>query len=199
MSYLDEVLSGINKRKSGNTYSVVGTNMDQYSIYNNKQSEGYEVEIKLHQEKPYLVVPVVLMVEGVHEGNCGPLLHLMKDLGRVTEAWNGIPIVIDHPELEGMPISANSPDIIDKQTVGRVYNTRVDENKLRAEAWLDEEKLSEVSLDTLDAVNESKDIEISVGVFLDEEEEEGTWNGEKYTAISHNHLPDHLALLPGGV
>jgi len=178
---------------------VVNTNSGLYSTYKNKQDADYEVELKVHQEKPHLVVPVVMMMEGVHNGSHGPLLHLMEDLGKFPGAWNGIPVVIDHPEEDGQNISANSPDIIDKKTVGRVYNTNVDGKKLKAEVWLDEEKLNEISPGTLAEVNDNKIVEVSVGVFTEEEETEGEYEGERYEAIARNHRPDHLALLTESV
>jgi hypothetical protein len=159
---------------------------------------NYTVQRKNHQGRVHLVVPVVMMVEGVHSGSHGPLLHTMEELGKFTEAWNGIPVTIDHPEIEGHNVSANQPDIIDARTVGRVYNTQVDGTKLKAEVWLDENKLRQVSSVTLARVNSSQPVEVSVGVFSDEDEEEGEWNGETYNAIARNHRPDHLALLPGG-
>jgi len=39
-------------------------------------------------------------------------------------------------------------------------------------------------------------IEVSVGVFSDEEVEQGEWNGEQYMAIAKGLRPDHLAILP---
>ena len=128
-------------------------------------------------------------------GSHGPLLHKVEDFGKFPEAWNGIPVVIDHPEEEGVNVSANSPAIIDSRTVGRVYNTHVKDSKLVAEVWLDEEKLNQVSPDTLEHINQGNPIEVSVGVFTEQEEKEGEWNGTEYKAIARNHRPDHLALL----
>ena len=158
----------------------------------------YSVKKKKFMGTDYLIVPVVMMVEGVHNGSRGPLLHKVAEFGRFVESWNGIPIVIDHPVLNGEAISANSPEITENGTVGRVYNTKISENKLKAEAWLEEDRLRQVSVDVYTAVKASEPIEVSVGVFSDEEDEEGEFNGEEYSAIATNHRPDHLALLPGG-
>ena len=171
---------------------------EKYSVYTPKQEVGYTAEIKVHQERNHLVVPVTMMVEGVHSGSAGPLLHLIADLGRFPESWNGMPVMIDHPAVNGQNVSANSPDIIDTSCVGRIYNTNVSGTKLRGEAWLDEEKLRQINPVTLTHVNEAKPIEVSIGVFTEEEVETGDWNGETYEAIAKNHRPDHLALLPGG-
>ena len=171
-----------------------------YSSYKNKQVLEYDVKLVVHQEKAHLVVPVVMMVEGVHNGSQGPLLHTIEELGKFPESWNGRPVVIYHPEdEEGNPISANSPEVVDKITVGRVYNTEVEEKKLKAEVWFDEEKLNSVSPETLAAVNDTKEMEVSLGMFTENEMEEGELNGEKYVGIALNHRPDHLAILPDQV
>jgi hypothetical protein len=175
---------------------VMNNNKDSYATYKTKQVLDYEVKLTVHNEKPHLVVPVVMMVEGVHNGSQGPLFHSITELGKFPESWNGIPVVIYHPEEDGQSVSANSPDIIDKMTVGRVYNTQVEGKKLKAEVWLDEDKLNTVSEKTLNDVNDTKEVEVSLGMFTENEMEEGDYNGEKYVGIAHNHRPDHLAILP---
>jgi hypothetical protein len=137
-----------------------------------------------------------MMVEGVHNGSQGPLLHEISELGKFPASWNGIPIVIYHPEEDGEPVSANSPDIVDNMVVGRVYNTEVEGKKLKAEAWFDEEQLNTVSPETLQDINDGKLIEVSLGMFTENEMVEGTWGKEEYKGIAHNHRPDHLAILP---
>lgn len=175
---------------------VVNANSGEYAVYKNRPESDYEVTLTVHQDKPYYVVPVVMMVEGVHSGSHGPLLHKIDELGKIPASWNGIPVVIDHPEdNEGTPISANDPSVIDSYAVGKVYNTSVDGSKLRAEAWLDEDKLNSVAPEILQDILNNKLIEVSVGVFSEELEEEGTWNGEEYKAIAYNYRPDHLAIL----
>jgi hypothetical protein len=170
-----------------------------YSVYKNKQTVTYEPKLVVHQEKAHLVVPVVMMVEGVHNGNLGPVFHSAAELGKYTEAWNGIPVVVYHPEEDGIAISANKPEVIDAVNVGKVYNSKIEDNKLKAEIWFDEDKLNKVSANTLNDVNESKEIEVSLGMFADYEKEEGEWNGEKYGMVAYNYRPDHLAVLPDQV
>ncbi len=163
------------------------------------QANYYTVRSEMHEGKKHLVVPVVMMVEGVHNGSHGPLLHTIDELGKFPEAWNGIPACIGHPQQNGTSVSANSPDIIESQTVGRVYNTRIEGKKLKAEAWLDEEKLKNLAPDAYEYIKQGRPIDVSVGVFTEDDFVEGDWNGERYTAVAKNHRPDHLALLPGGV
>ena len=159
--------------------------------------KGYAVKEKMHLGRKHLVVPMVMMVEGVHNGSHGPLLHTIAELGKFTGSWNGIPIVIDHPTVDGESISANTPEGIEG-AVGKVYNTKVKGKKLTSEGWLNEDMLRQTSSDVLAAVKASEQVEVSVGVYSDEEDEEGEFKGEEYSAIAKNHRPDHLALLPGG-
>ena len=175
---------------------VVNNNAEAatYAMYIPAQDD-YEVKIVIHEEKPYLVVPVIMMVEGVHNGSHGPLLHTMEELGKFPESWNGIPVVINHPQIDGKSVSANSPEIIETYAVGKVYATKVDDNKLRAEIWFDEEKLSTLNPAIYERINNNEQVEVSVGVFSEEIEEEGEFSGETYTAIAINHRPDHLAVL----
>lgn len=169
-------------------------------LQSNQQVKDYEVTEKTFNDKKHLIVPVVMIVEGVLNGSHGPLLHKAEDFGKIPESWNGIPVVINHPEEEGHSISANSPDVIERQSVGVIYNSHMSNNRLLAECWLDSEKLGKVSGETLIAVNDGNTIEISVGVYTEDEAVlDGNWNGIKYNAIAKNHRPDHLALLPGGV
>lgn len=170
-------------------------------IVQTTSNENYTIRHTTHQGKPFIVVPVIMMVEGVHRGSHGPLLHTIEDLGKFPGSWDGIPIVIDHPQdEEGNYISANSPEIIDTRTVGRTYNTFVEGTRLRSEAWLNENDLRQISPDVLASLERNEIIEVSVGVFTEDErlDTNGDWNGEEYSAIARNHRPDHLALLPGG-
>ena len=169
-----------------------------YHIYAKIQQEGvYEAKTRKYRGKNHLVIPVIMMVEGVHHGSHGPLYHSIQDLGKFPESWNGIPVVIDHPVIEGVNVSANSPDIED---VGKVFNTYVKDNKkLAAEVWLDEEKLQAFSKEVLAQIKQGIPLEVSLGMFTEEELVTGEWNGEHYEAIAKNHRPDHLALLPGSV
>ena len=173
-------------------------NIEYYSICIDKQAPNYNITKKNHQGKEHMIVPVVMMVEGVHCGSHGPLFHSINELGKFPAAWNGIPVVINHPEIDGMNVSANDPDIIDQQTVGRVYNTYVDGTKLKAEVWVSTEKLQALSAELLDQFVKGELVEVSLGMFTEEDSVTGDWNGETYEAIAKNHRPDHLALLPGG-
>lgn len=158
------------------------------------------------QGRDYLVVPMVMLTEGVHNGSNGPLYYPSDELTKTPVVWNHKPIVVYHPESNGQGISACAPEVLEKQSVGIVLNTRAVRDrkgkrlaKLRAEAWLDEARIDEVDPRIREHLNANKVMEVSTGVFTDNVGPEGEWNGEKYVAVARNYRPDHLALLPDKV
>jgi hypothetical protein len=168
------------------------------SAYNQIRTETpYTITVKKHQGEKHLVVPVVMMVEGVHAGSHGPLYHPAEELGKIPESWNGIPVVVYHPEDErGFYVSANSPELVDERVIGRVYNTRFEDGKLKAEAWINENRAAQVAPEILKLLREGKAVDVSVGVFTDDDMIPGEWKNEKYIGVARNHRPDHLAILP---
>lgn len=172
--------------------SQVSANMEVIKV--NLEST-YSVRETEWDGKNYIIVPVVMMVEGVHNGQ----YHSSEELGMVVPAWNGIPVTIGHPEERNNFISANSPSVLSDWAVGRIFNAYMDGEKLKAEAWIDIEKLETMSPRTLTMLRANEVIEVSVGVFQDSVEEEGTWNEEQYNIVAKNLRPDHLALLPDEV
>ena len=171
----------------------VGAN-EEYSYVANMQ-EGYPVIKKRWNGKEYLVAPVTMMVEGVHSGSHGPLFHPISELGRFPASWNGIPVMVNHPEREGVCVSANNPEILERFAVGQVFNTHIEDTKLKAEVWLEEVRLMNCAPKLHEKVRQGKPVEVSVGVFTVDEVSPGEWNGEYYDAVAKSHRPDHLALL----
>lgn len=176
------------------------TGNEGYHIYKKIKQDSYSVETKKYRGKNHLVIPVIMMVEGVHHGSQGPMLHKIDELAKFPESWNGMPVVINHPEIDGINVSANRPDILEQQEIGKIFNTYVkDMKKLAAEVWLDEEMLKTYSQEILDQIQKGIPLEVSLGMFTDEDFVTGEFEGEHYESIAKNHRPDHLALLPGAV
>ncbi len=156
-------------------------------------------------DKRYLVAPMVMLTEGVHEGSEGSLFYPGDEISKTPEVWNHKPVILYHPQ-EG--ISACDPVILSNRQVGLIMNTRAgkitvsinDEKKkivaLKAEAWLDEERMDKIDERISQAIEKNEMMELSTGLFTDNEAEEGEWNGEEYDTIARNYRPDHLALLP---
>ena len=108
------------------------TNMEIYAALN----EHYTVREEQHQGKTHLVVPVIMMREGVHNGSHGQIFHPIDELGHFEGAWNGIPVSIQHPSVDGKHVSANSPDIIDANVDGHLKSFDVsDDLSLKIDPW----------------------------------------------------------------
>jgi len=144
----------------------------------------------------YLVVPMVILMEGVHAGSMGPLFYPESELSKTPASWDHKPIVVYHPTMDGQGISACSKHVINKQKVGLMMNTRWEDGKLKSEAWIREDRADAVDERIMEAIRNSEMMELSTGVFVDEEHTSGKHNGEDYNGIARNYRPDHLALLP---
>lgn len=142
-----------------------------------------------------IVVPMVMLTEGVHEGSGGPLYYPKEELSKTPVVWNHKPVVVYHPTFNGQGVSACDKNILETQKVGVILNTTY-EDKLKAEAWLFEDDLKRVDKRIYDAIENNQMMEVSTGLFTDNEETSGIWNTEKYTAVARNYRPDHLAILP---
>ena len=143
--------------------------------------------------KEYIVAPMVMLTEGVHAGSNGALFYPADEIGRVPQAWNSKPVTVYHPSGG----SACTPAEITARKVGVIMNTQFEDGKLKAEAWLDADRLEAVDDRILEAIENETVMELSTGLFTENEQvEEADWNGEKYEFIARNHRPDHLAILP---
>lgn len=155
--------------------------------------------------RPCLVVPMVMITEGVHNGSDGPLYYPAEELARVPGVWDQKPVVVNHPTRNGVGVSACEPDIIEKYKVGVVMNTRYVKGhgdvpgKLRAEAWLYVDRLQALAPTVLMNIERGVPGEISTGLVTDKYPSTGNFRGKRYHAIARNHAPDHLALLPDQV
>lgn len=155
----------------------------------------------MHDGREHIVAPVIILVEGVHRGSGGSLYYPAEVLKNVAQFWNGMPVPVHHPELNGTPISCNSPDIIEKQSVGRLWNVQYEAEpkpRLKGELYIDVQKAKTVSLPVIEALQNNTPLEVSTGLFSTDDPTPGKWNEETYDAIVKDMRPDHLALLPGG-
>lgn len=146
--------------------------------------------------RSFLVVPMVILTEGVHKGSGGALYYSPEELAKTPAAWNAKPVVVYHPEMNGQAVSACDPSILTNRKVGVMMNTVYEKGKLKSEAWLEKDRADKVDERIMAAVESGEMMELSTGVFVDCEESEGEWKGEKYMGLARNFRPDHLALLP---
>lgn len=144
----------------------------------------------------YTVIPMVILTEGVHAGSMGPLYYPKDELAKTPQAWNHKPIVVYHPTMNGVGVSACDPVIINSRKVGLMMNTQFKGGKLKSEAWIRKDRAEAVDERIMSAVASGEMMELSTGVYVDVDETEGEYFGEEYKAVARNYRPDHLALLP---
>lgn len=147
----------------------------------------------------YTVVPTNMLAEGVWEGSGGKVLYLGEELSKSAPAWNHKPLVIYHPKsVDGKPISACEPNVLNTRACGLILNSKYDD-KLRTEAWIDPKRADAIDRRVMKAINSRQVIECSTGLWSDNEDASGEFNGKPYDVIARNYLPDHLAILPDKV
>ena len=146
--------------------------------------------------KNYTVVPMVMMVEGVLDGNCGPIMYPYDAMSEVPHIWNNKPVVVYHPNSNGSYGSACTPEELTVRGIGVMMNTSAKDNKLVSEAWIDMDRAELVDKRVVEAINKKTVMELSTGLYMNIEEIDGEWNGKKYIGMASNFRPDHLAVLP---
>lgn len=158
--------------------------------------------------RTYTVAPMVMLTEGVHPGSNGPLLYTANELRKTPAVWNHKPIVVYHPTANGQHVSACSPEILATRQVGLIMNTKyvkkvaangttpAQPGKLTAEAWIEDSLAANVDNRVVTALTNNTMMELSTGVFTDNDNTAGEFSGKKYVGSTTNYRPDHLALLP---
>lgn len=146
--------------------------------------------------RPHLVVPVV-MIAGpmVMNGSNGPLLYPANETNRSARLWNGVPLVVHHPEIIGKSY-AGDPSVYSSMKVGVVFNAQAQQGRLTGEAWLDVERAKEVDPRVLQAVQNGQQLNVSTGLYSDNLDTPGNHDGIGYEGVATNYRPDHLAILP---
>lgn len=161
-----------------------------------KSSLGGAVRRDSFDGREHLVVPVVMIVDGV----LNDALVTHEEYGKYVASWDGRPVPVRHPQKNGQYVSANAVDVLQKTVIGQILNTRAEAGKLKAEAWLDVEKAARLGYgDLVSNLEAGQTVEVSTGYFSDEETRSGSFNGNSYSKIHRNLRPDHLALLPDEV
>lgn len=169
-----------------------------------KGATSAEIRSAQFDGKAHVVVPVVALFGGavIHASNAdAPELVPAGPLAASVPGWNGEPVVGDHPKLEGVPVSANTPGVLESQSFGRVFNARFADNRLHLEAWLDPERAERVGRDAVRVIERCRAgeaVEVSVGCYAQTVERSGESGGKHYEAEWLEILPDHLAMLPEG-
>lgn len=140
--------------------------------------------------KAHLVVPLVMLRQTVVNGAFVPLAELKP------QGWNGSPVTIGHPEINGALVSANAPQVIEQWQIGTIFNAKVEADKLKAEAWIDIDAANAKRPGIIDLLEGGEGMDVSTGYFADSEPSKGVFNGKSYVEKHFDLKPDHLALLP---
>lgn len=149
----------------------------------------------------YLVAPVVLLVEGIHAGSAGPVFYPLNELQVFPGAWDGRPVTLHHPEINGEPVGASSPEAMKLFNLGMLFNTRFDSalGGLRSEVWLNIDRARRLAPEVLTAMQNGESLEVSTGLWFESIGGPGIWGNEQFETTATRFRPDHLALLPGAV
>jgi len=144
----------------------------------------------------HMVIPVIMAQEGV----MNRFFYPSEEFEGWANTWDGVPVPINHPEIEGVAVSAKSPRIQELNSVGYVFNSKYEDKKLKGEIYLNLEKVKKLNADYLIQSFESGEImEVSTGLYSNVEMVSGKYGDDEYDAIVRNIRPDHLALLPNTV
>lgn len=151
--------------------------------------------------REYLVAPTVAVVESVLKGEYLPA----EEIEASAPAWNGAPLPVSHPTRDGQFVTANAPETLQREVVGRFFNAEFDpdESALKGEVWVDVERSNALAENRGDeyaqplAVLDAGDtLEVSTAYWHGRDPRSGTFNGDRYDAVQFAIKPDHLALLP---
>ena len=164
----------------------------KFSIYNFHLNTDVEIRYDQIDGTDYAILPVIMFMQGVHAGSQGPILYTDTQLSENYHAWNDTPICINHPQVDGVFVSLNNPELHNTEVVGRIFNTSYENSKLKAEAWLNVSKASEI----IDMYKRGDELQVSPGLFSNDIIASGEFNGENYHAVATSIKPDHLAILP---
>jgi hypothetical protein len=167
------------------------------------KAETGETRIEKFRGIDHLVIPVIGLVEGVHQGVTSPVPEFTPNavLEKHVAGWNGRPVTLGHPQKNGQNVSANLPDVLESEQIGTLFNAQFEDGKLHFDAWVEVEKLQDKDGggEVYSAFESKEIVEVSTGFYGYSSAESGVWNGESYAAVMESIMPDHLAILPIGV
>lgn len=154
--------------------------------------------------RAYRVVPAVLVRSQVLNNNLGPTFLPPNEITPDwADAWNNAVVVAgDHPKLNGRPVSARQPSILNTRGVGTIFAAQAqvedgsEDRRLVGEVWLEEARAAEVPelAAILTQLQAGGAVELSTGFPCVVENTEGEHNGEAYELVMHPVGVDHLAI-----
>lgn len=152
----------------------------------NFEIQSSEITSVFQDGTEYTVIPTVFFKAGVRNG----LLLPASEVEKHFEAWNDSPVTIGHPRIDDVFVSAKSQTI---PKIGRIFDVGLNAGgSLKAKIWVEN---SEKTKDFIANISDGTMRDVSGGFFHDLEQVSGTFQGEYYSGIIRNIIPDHVAVL----
>ncbi len=171
-----------------------GTNMTK-DLFTFKTNMSEKAKIKQLEGQDHLVFPVIAAKEVV----MNELLYPENELKKNVVSWNGVPITVNHPTKNEQNVSINSPEMLEKFSVGKFFNVRYD-NGVKGEMWFNISQAEGKGFDkVVSGLKDGVMMEVSTGVLAEQNEISGIFKNKEYSGIVKGIIPDHLALLPNDV
>jgi hypothetical protein len=175
--------------------------MDIRAYLTTNMIQGYTARQERLNGVDYLVAPATILVEGVHRGSAGAVFYPADELGSFAGTWDGRPVTLGHPEIDGEPVGASTPEALEQFSLGMLMGTTYDpsQSRLRSEVWVDVARARRLAPEVLEAMRKGEPIEVSTGLWFEAQGGSGMWGNEEFETTATRFRPDHLALLPGQV
>ena len=140
----------------------------------------------------HVVVPAVMMVEGVHNGSSGAGYYSPEVMREVDVAWNNKPATYNHPDT-----LVDNATTLEQHQLGILLNTQTGEDgRQKTEVWFNKTLLQNKDAALYSRVMAGEQIEVSTGYVVEALMTPGTWNSEEYAWSATRLVPDHFAILP---
>lgn len=158
--------------------------IEVYPIQNISNSNYINIDLA-EELADYIVLNATMLKEGVFND----IKYNLDAISNSVDSWNGRPITMGHRK-------ANTPEEADN-VIGKVYNTRMEGDKLVAQIYLNKNKLqqNEEGKTLLQLINNKEKIAVSTGLRAGGIFYEYFFNNEKYYVIINSIEGDHLAIL----
>lgn len=142
--------------------------------------------------REFIVAPLTMIVPGVLNGSCGPILYPREEVEASAPYWEGVILTDGH-----LPRGTNGRHVRthDQYAMGYVQNPTIQNGRLKGEGWFDVDRTRRISPLILRALERGERIELSTGLNVDFDHTPGIHNGRPYDSISRRYRPDHLAVL----
>lgn len=147
--------------------------------------------------EPHVVVPVTAFREGIFNGH----FYTESALKANYKDWEGVPVPVGHPKVNGEHVSAKQPQFEATQNIGTFRNVSFHDKKLKGEIWVNVGKAVDMGYsDLVGKLVAGQTIGVSVASFATpiETYEYAVSPYGKYNSKIDAVVPDHLAILPEG-